>query len=186
MLETEGGGPARGYAIQVIAELDTAVLRAVRTRGATPAGVRAATALSHLGEHALGWLALGTAGALTAPDADRRRAWQRATASVLLAHAGNVAVKRVARRPRPVLADLPALVRTPSRLSFPSAHAASTTAAAVAFAPLAPRVPWPAVAGAMCLSRVVLGVHYPTDVLAGAALGATVGRVVGHSRPPLV
>jgi membrane-associated phospholipid phosphatase len=66
-------------------------------------------------------------------------------------------------------------VGTPSRLSFPSAHATSTTAAAVLFGALL-RKPLAAAAlvPSMAVSRMVLGVHYPTDVLAGSALGAAV------------
>ena len=93
------------------------------------------------------------------------------------AHALNVLVKRRVRRQRPLIPELPALARTPSTLSFPSAHAASTFAAAAAFTPLAPRLPLYPVALAMGASRVFLGVHYPSDVLAGAALGTVVGRL---------
>jgi membrane-associated phospholipid phosphatase len=159
---------------------DVAAYRAVRRQSTHPSVVRASLGLSHFGEHALGWLAIGALG--TALGADRRR-WARATASVAAAHAANVAVKRVVRRPRPDFADLPALGVVPSKLSFPSAHAASTFAAAAAFSPLAPRLPWRTSAAAMALSRVVLGVHYPSDVAAGALLGTAVGRWAGRSTP---
>lgn len=159
--------------------LDVAAFRLVRGQAVHPAVVSGAHALSHFGEHALGWLAIGAAGA--ALDGSRRRAWAKATVAVALAHGGNIAVKRCVRRPRPDLADLPARSRTPSTLSFPSAHAASTFAAGAAFGPLLPQVPWTCVAGVMALSRVVLGVHYPSDVLAGAALGTVVGRL-GRTR----
>ena len=66
------------------------------------------------------------------------------------------------------------LVGTPSRLSFPSAHATSTTAAAMLYGRLLGRRLTPALVPPMALSRLVLGVHYPTDVAAGAALGAAV------------
>ncbi len=158
---------------------DVATYRAVRGQAVHPAVLQGALALSHFGEHALGWLAIGAAG--TALDAPRRRAWARATVAVAAAHGGNIAVKRVVRRPRPDLADLPARGRTPSALSFPSAHSASTFAAVTAFGPLLPRVPWRALGATMALSRVVLGVHYPSDVVAGAALGVVVGGV-GRTR----
>ncbi len=96
-------------------------------------------------------------------------------------------MKRVVRRARPVLTDVPALVVTASRLSFPSAHSCSTTAAAVGYAPM---LGWPLMGtllGAMLVSRVLLGVHFPSDVLAGAAIGAAsatavraLGRRLGH------
>jgi membrane-associated phospholipid phosphatase len=70
------------------------------------------------------------------------------------------------------------LVGTPSRLSFPSSHAASTTAAAVLFSGLTGRRLVPVLVPPMLVSRLVLGVHYPTDVLAGSALGAALGVAV--------
>jgi membrane-associated phospholipid phosphatase len=134
--------------------------------------VAAARAMSLFGEHALGWLALGALGALV--DRRRRRDWLAATAGVAIAHGASVGVKRVVRRPRPVDPRVQVLVGTPSRLSFPSAHATSTTAAAVLFGRLLGARLVPALVPPMALSRLVLGVHYPTDVAAGAALGAAV------------
>lgn len=141
--------------------------------------VRVARGMSLFGEHAAGWLALGAIGA--ALDRGRRGEWVAATATVALAHGASIAVKRVVRRPRPDDPRVRVLAGTPSRLSFPSAHATSTTAAAVLFGGLT-RVPLAAVlVPPMALSRLVLGVHYPSDVIAGAALGAlvaTAGRRV--------
>ncbi|WP_214406090.1 phosphatase PAP2 family protein [Pseudonocardia lacus] len=151
------------------------VLERVQATLGHPPVVRVATGMSHFGEHALGWLAIGAAGALV--DRRRRREWVAATAGVALAHGASVGVKRVVRRPRPDHERVRVLVGTPSTLSFPSAHATSTAAAAVLLGPLLGR-PGRLVAAAvppMALSRMVLGVHYPTDVLAGTALGAAVG-----------
>lgn len=148
------------------------VLEAVQATIATPPVVLVAQGMSLFGEHAAGWLVIGVAGALA--DRRRRRDWLGATAAVALAHGASIGVKRMVRRPRPDDLRVHVLAHTPSRLSFPSAHATSTTAAAVLFGGLlgAPLVV--AVVPPMALSRLVLGVHYPSDVVAGCALGAAV------------
>jgi undecaprenyl-diphosphatase len=128
-----------------------------------------------LGEHALLWLALGATGA--AVDSPRRSAWLRAAAIVALTYGLNTALKFVIRRRRPVLDDLPPLVSTPTKLSFPSAHASTSFCAAGQYARLgAPAAPLYALAAAMAASRLYLGVHYPSDIAAGAALGVAAGR----------
>lgn len=153
--------------------LDRRLLRAARTRGHTPSAERGVAAFSALGEHAAVWLAVGAAGALLDPL--RRRHWRRAVACVAAANATNTALKLVVRRRRPVLAGLPALVRTPTQLSFPSAHAASGFAGALAYSRMGlPAGPLYALAVALSASRLYLGVHYPSDLLAGALLGSAV------------
>ncbi|WP_142107784.1 phosphatase PAP2 family protein [Pseudonocardia cypriaca] len=151
------------------------VLEAVQGALAHPPVVRVARGMSFFGEHAAGWLAMGAIGALV--DRRRRREWIAATAAVAVAHGASVGVKRVVRRPRPDDPRVQVHVGTPSRLSFPSAHATSSTAAAVLFGALLRKPLAAVVVPAMALSRMVLGVHYPTDVLAGSALGAAVAAV---------
>ncbi len=140
------------------------------------ATVKAARGLSHFGEHSAGWFALGLVGA--AVDKKRRKDWLVAAVGVVGAHAASIAVKRVVRRPRPDHPNVEVLVSTPSKLSFPSSHATSTTAAAVLYSGLTGRNLVPALVPPMLASRLVLGVHYPTDVLAGAALGGVVGGLI--------
>ncbi|MFG3495273.1 phosphatase PAP2 family protein [Streptomyces sp. NPDC047928] len=150
--------------------LDRRLLDALRDCGRRRPGVAsAAKALSLSGEHGALWLAAGLMGA--AADRERRGAWLRGTALVAGAHLASMGVKRVVQRPRP---EGPALVRTAGRHGFPSSHATSAAAAAVAFGALRPaaRRLVPPVAAAMCLSRLVVGVHHPTDVAAGVLLGA--------------
>jgi membrane-associated phospholipid phosphatase len=152
---------------------DTAALLGVQRALAKPAVVRGARAMSLFGEHALGWLALGLIGAVV--NRKRRGEWLTAMAGVAVAHGASIAVKRVVRRPRPDNPDVRVLVGTPSRLSFPSSHATSTTAAAILYGGLTGQRAAGAVVPPMLVSRLVLGVHYPSDVLAGSALGAVIG-----------
>lgn len=156
--------------------LDEQLLIAARTTGHSPARDRAVAAFSKAGEHAACWLALGAAMAL----ADRRdghaRRWRRDTATVAGSYALNTGLKLLVRRPRPRLPDLPPLTSTVGRLSFPSAHATTSFAAAGLYRATLPAGPLYAVAIALALSRPYLGVHYPSDVLAGALLGAGIAR----------
>jgi decaprenylphosphoryl-5-phosphoribose phosphatase len=145
--------------------VDRALLRLLRTRGHEPGLERAAALYARAGENGVLWFALA---ALT-----RNRRAFRLTLIALLA---NTAIKQVVRRPRPDLGpDLVPLAATISSLSYPSAHATTSFAAAGA---LGPSLPLYAAAGAMALTRPYLGVHYPSDVVAGAALGVALEKLL--------
>ncbi len=153
--------------------LDHRLLVLARTRCHGPRRERAIRGYSLSGEHAACWLALGAAGA--ALDPRRRDRWWHGAGVVALAYGANYGVKLAVRRPRPHLRDLPPLTPTVSLLSFPSAHATTSFAAAQAYRGLVPAPALYAAAGAFALSRPYLGVHYPSDVLAGAVLGGAIG-----------
>jgi membrane-associated phospholipid phosphatase len=78
---------------------------------------------------------------------------------------------------------MPALSSTVTSLSFPSAHATTSFAAArVLTGGGVPAAPVYATAAAMAASRVYAGVHYPSDVLAGAAFGTALTEMLGPAR----
>ncbi|HEY2768427.1 MAG TPA: phosphatase PAP2 family protein [Solirubrobacteraceae bacterium] len=160
--------------------LDEQILRFARTKGHDPRTERAVARFSRLGEHGAIWIALGLAGSVLGGSDAKRRAWWRATALVAGAYVANTALKLVVRRSRPQLPDLPPLTGTPTQLSFPSAHATTAFVAAGSYRRLgAAPAPLYALASALALSRLYLGVHYPSDVLGGAALGTGLASAAG-------
>ena len=108
---------------------------------------------------------------------DRRGHWLRSTGVVAGAYVVSTSIKLAIGRKRPLVEDLPHLMATPTGLSFPSSHSSSSFAAARAYGTLLPSAPLYAAASAMAFSRLYLGVHYPSDIAAGAALGSVLGTL---------
>lgn len=167
---------------------EVAALAAVQSAlGGRPGVLTTARGLSHFGEHSIGWLVVSLIGAAVMPR--RRCDWLVAGAGAFAAHAAAVVLKRVVRRTRPHHSSVAVNVGTPSQLSFPSAHATSTTAAALLMGPitgLPEGVSAALFVPPMALSRMVLGVHYPSDVACGIALGAVVAKVVARLQTRLL
>jgi membrane-associated phospholipid phosphatase len=165
--------------------LDLGLLRWFRTLPHRPLVDRLLRWSSQATDHGHGWVVLTAVGA--AVDAPRRSAWLRGLVVVAGTERASRIIKRAVRRRRPVLVGLPPLAPTPSPLSFPSSHTANAVAAALVLPPLLPAAPLWGFATITAASRPYLGVHYPSDVLAGGVLGAAFGGLAfgcegGHGR----
>jgi undecaprenyl-diphosphatase len=165
--------------LRVLAGLDLRLLRLLRTRGHTPAVEAAVLRLAQAGENGLLWYLIAVGGAALGRR-ERRGAYLRALRIVLATLVVNTVVKQIVRRARPVLEEeLPALTPVLSGRSYPSAHSSTSFAGARALTAAGlPAPPLYALAAAMALSRPYLGVHYPSDIAAGACLGDAVGRLM--------
>ena len=138
-----------------------------------------------LGNTGLCWIALSV-GMLCAPRT-RRAGFAGLLALLLGFLCTNVVLKPLVCRIRPwlVVEGLTALVAEHDPHSFPSGHTCAAFAAAIVWRPhLAKRWANTALVCAVLMgfSRLYVGVHFPTDVLCGALVGALSGWVVGHLR----
>ncbi len=150
----------------------------------TPRLDAAMLGLSRAADHGKLWF--GAAAALSIFDGSRGRlaARQGLTALAIASASANLVGKPLTRRVRPIQLDLGVEEgrrgRTPRSSSFPSGHTASAFAFACGAGGADPGVRFPllALACAVGYSRVHTGVHYPTDVIAGAAIGLAAARLV--------
>jgi len=159
-------------------ETDLRILRFMRTRGHTSAVEKAAQLVAKSGENGYLWFGIGLAGA--AFDPPRRRQWLFSAFIGPVAIGLNFGIKLIVKRPRPTLEGLPPLGGAPSSLSFPSAHATASFAAATAMSRIRPELKLAlfGAAAIMAVTRPYLGMHYPSDVVAGAVLGSALGKFV--------
>lgn len=121
------------------------------------------------GNYGLLWVAVGAAAGRPVKTA----------ATVWGTLGANYAVKLLVGRERPAPAAGDPLISLPSSSSFPSSHAAMSTAAALVLTEARPGLApvWVAMAAAMAASRVYVGAHHTSDVAAGVALGAVTGTI---------
>ena len=145
-------------------------------------------ALSVVGYAGLVWIALAVAVAL----ATRRSVVGVVGLTAICVWGADLlalAVKAMVDRSRPFedpVGPEPLLTGTFGS-SLPSGHAATSAAGAVVLGALAPRAApaFALLAIGIAYSRAYVGVHYPADVLIGAAIGAAVGLLGLRLRRPL-
>jgi membrane-associated phospholipid phosphatase len=165
-----------------LSRLDTAVYAAIaRTR--TQALDRGFGRLSGAADFSKLWLGSASALAVFGGKQDRRAAVNGIASLALTSAVVNAVLKPIWRRRRPdrVKQGVPFArwVRMPKSHSFPSGHAASGFAFASGVASEAP-VPGGlllVLAMLVAYSRVHTGVHYPSDVVAGAVIGVALSPV---------
>jgi membrane-associated phospholipid phosphatase len=156
---------------------DVRLLRAMRTRWHGERLEEAMRVLGKTGNNAGIWMTVNVVLALADPS--QREAWLICAALGPIAIALNYVIKAIVKRPRPVLEGLPPLGGAPSSLSFPSAHATSSFAVATAMTRVDSLGAIALVlALVLSLGRPYLGMHYPSDVLAGVLLGVALGLLV--------
>lgn len=142
---------------------------------------------SELGDWSLIWHLLGAAQAATTRDADAglRRLLRLSAGLGAESALVNGAIKSVFRRTRPVNESArPHRLRTPRTSSFPSGHASSAFFAAALLSEGSRAKPlYYGVAFVVATSRIHVRIHHASDVVAGAALGATLGAAVRRAWP---
>jgi membrane-associated phospholipid phosphatase/diacylglycerol kinase family enzyme len=171
------GRPARWR--RELAAVDLALFERVADRP-SPSLDRRLLRLTRAANHAKLWIGLAAALGVLGGRRGRSAAIRGLAALAIAAPIANLPVKLGARRHRPPLDRVPVarrLRRHPRTFSFPSGHSASGAAFATGVAIERPMfgVPTGLLAAAVGFSRVHVGVHYPSDVIAGAAIGVAAG-----------
>jgi membrane-associated phospholipid phosphatase len=134
--------------------------------------------LSDIGAHGAVWIVIGV---LVAVWLRRPLLAVAVLAAEEISSVADGVLKNAIGRERPPLADprVHALIPLPHDPSMPSGHAMMAFAGAALLTLVAPRFGWAfvALAAAIAVSRVYLGVHFPSDVVVGAAIGAIIGAL---------
>jgi undecaprenyl-diphosphatase len=159
--------------------LDEAAARALVARRIDSLN-RPLARFSNLGRGGLTWLAL-LALARATRRIERNVDLAGPAVAILGSYGGSLLLARALGRTRPCQNGLTPLIQCPDGPSLPSDQTAGAFAAAVVIGAVVPRLRLPllALATALAGARVYVGVHYPGDVAAGAALGTAAGTLAG-------
>jgi membrane-associated phospholipid phosphatase len=158
---------------------------AARFRG-RPGPDRVMYALTELGDWSLVWHISGIAGAAFGGEEAMRRAIRLSVTLGAESAIVNGAIKSLINRERPDQPQHPHGLRQPVTSSFPSGHASAAACAVELLSegrPLPARVAWGALGFGVASSRVYVGMHHVSDVIAGAVVGAAIGHVARRLMP---
>ena len=133
--------------------------------------------ITSIGNYAFVWIVISVS--LVIPQKTRKIGIMSLVALLVSFLLNNLILKDVVGRIRPyeVISGLELLVNPATDLSFPSGHAGNSFAVAVVLFQKLPRkygIPALVLASLIGISRLYIGIHYPTDVLAGAVIGTLI------------
>ena len=139
------------------------------------------TFITHLGDKGLFWIILSLL--LLIKKSTRKTGFLSLLSLLVTFLIVNVCMKNGFARIRPyeTLTDLLLLIEKQSDFSFPSGHSASSFASAIVLFKRLPKrygIPILILAILIAFSRLYMGVHYPTDILAGILIGSIVALLI--------
>ncbi len=172
----------------MITKIDLSVMMFVQEHLRTNMGNAVMKFITHLGDDGILWIALGVG--LLLFRKTRKIGWCVLVSLLINSLITNVTLKNLIARPRPFHASelIQPLIHRPSSFSFPSGHTSGSLTAALAFQKYVPKkygVPAVVLASLIAISRIYVGVHYPTDVLGGVAV-AVISSFLGCKLVELV
>ncbi len=156
--------------IEAITNLDLSIMMFVQENLRSDVGNAIWTFITHLGDDGYLWIALGVI--LLFFKKTRPIGFSVLVSLLINAIFTNITLKDLIGRPRPfVVSDaIVTLIKEPSSFSFPSGHTSGSMTAALVLYKLTPKkygIPAVVLASLIALSRIYVGVHYPTDILGG-------------------
>lgn len=167
--------------LQVLQQMDASILLFIQDNIRNAALTPIMTGITHLGDKGILWIVLSVI--LLIPRRTRRAGVLSIAAMVITFLICNMWLKNYVARTRPyeVINGLQLLVAKADDFSFPSGHASSSFAAAVSI--------WKntnkgfgiiciIMASLIAFSRLYIGIHYPSDVIAGLIIGTLVALIL--------
>lgn len=170
--------------MEALIDLDLRILYFIQENLRTPLGDLVMRFITSLGDGGWFWIALTLA--LCIVKKTRRAGFTAAIALIVGALLTNILLKNAVARIRPydLWTALQPIVERPKDYSFPSGHTTASMAATLTYCKTLPQkasIPLLLLGISISLSRLYVGVHYPTDILGGllvAAVAATSALLV--------